>query len=216
MGGLTGLAKVQDQNDGLVEKAGPGSVVSTSTSMGGLKGIAGLEAKRSKMAFTEGTGTGTTSGNVNLTSVQSPFSNSVNGSRSVPVLNGSGKNGASTSTPRPSLTASRSMTLEPARHRTTVPDPFPTPDVFYDPPTGSVKSTHQASPFLSTRSQARPGGPAAGTPFFKPPAPPSQSKRSGTPILPHAKPSTSTRSALHTLPQPGITNLHLNLSLIHI
>jgi hypothetical protein len=211
VGGLTGSAKVQDQNDGLAEKAGPGSVsTSTSTSMGALKGIAGLEAKRSKMAFTEGTGTGTTSGNVNLTSVQSPFGNSVNGSRSVPVLNGNSKNGASTSTPRPSLTTSRSMTLEPARHRTTIPDPFPTPDVFYDPPAGSVKSTHQASPFLSTRSQVRPGGPTTGTPFFKPPAPPSLSKRSGTPILPHAKPSTSTRSALHTLPQPGITNLHLN------
>lgn len=200
--GNTAANRVQDQND---DKVGSGPT----SSISGLKGIAGLEAKRSKMGFTGGSSNATTTGgsgstsNLKSTSVPSPFALSVNGSRSS-LLNG--KNGTPASTSKTSIPTSRSMTLEPARHRTPVPDPCPTPDVFYDPPTttpSGLSRTQTASPFLSARVKS------TGTPLFKPPAPPSQ-RRNGTPILPHAKPSGSTRSVLHSLPQPGTSNLHLN------
>ena len=197
-----GNGRVQDQNDG------PGSAGPTASA--GSKGIAGLEAKRSKMGFTGGVAT--TGINSSSKTIPSPFAMSMNnGARSTLM---SGRNGATTgsgSGSRSNISTSRSVTLEPTRHRTPVPDPFPTPDVFYEPPAtmtnGVAKSTHAASPFLSARLN---NTKSTGSPLFKPPAPPSQSKRTGTPILPHAKTSTSTRSVLNTLPQPGITNLHLN------
>jgi len=198
---------VQDQNSTV-----PHLMTSTSTHEASqpLKGIAGLEARRNKLAFGAGGGSG----------VPSPFARSNGLNRGVST---SATRSGNPGTPRMGQTSTSTATTTGI-----IPDPSPAPDVFYDPttkPSTLQASPRPASPFATTTNSAasrRPTRPIpsnnTGTPnlLFKPPAPPSQMKRpggagAGTPILPSTTSrSLGGRTALNALPTPGVSNVHLN------
>ena len=206
--GSTSLNRpVQDQNSTVLH---PTTSTSVNEAPHPLKGLAGLEARRHKLGFTgQGGGSG----------VPSPFA------RPNGLNRGAGTSAArlgNSGTPRMGQTNASTATA------TMTPDPSPAPDVFYDPttkPSTLHTNPRPASPFATTTNSAssrRPTRPipsnSTGTPnlLFKPPAPPSQMKRpggagTGTLILP----STTSRglggrTALNTLPTPGVSNVHLN------
>jgi hypothetical protein len=170
----------------------------------GSKGIAGLEARRSRLGF------GTNQGGL-----ASPFGNSTNAggsniSKKLDTLEGVN------SLRKNSLSVGQKTGADSTKIG--VPTQFPIADVFYEPPTASTsKST--LFPNNAAMNRRTTGTPASnnGAHLFKPPAPPSQHLRQGTPILPHSRPASTTsqissRSVLHTLPNPSVTNLHLNTS----
>lgn len=145
----------------------------------------------------------------------SPFSNSTNR----PPRSPSTLRQEKTSTrdvPPPPLQFSTKVTLEPSKRL--IPDQSPAADVFYQPPTPnpSHASVTQLKPDVSTVKTRDASTSSNANTLFKPPAPPSQLKRPGTPILAHARPVQATQSqhphrpALGELPSPFVSNVPLN------